>query len=434
MIDTTVIANQSSVASSRSIQTSGRILALAFVWAWISHPEAQAADYWVGPKGRDAAGLGSQTRPWATLQYAADRVHVGDTVHVRDGRYQGFDLRRGGSQGMPVSFKADGKQVRIVRRNRRTPDGINVEGASYVLIEGFIVDDMPRAGVRAVNGSHVTIRGIRAAHNDAWGIFTAHCDDVAIIGNQVSGSVKEHGIYVSNSGDRPVIRGNVLWGNRGCGIHMNGDIGQGGDGIISGAIVENNVIFENGKAGGSGINCDGVQASKLQNNLLYNNYSSGISLYRIDGAAGSTGNFVINNTIVQPAQARWAINITDNSTSNVVLNNILLHTGSKGSFNISADSLAGLRSDYNVVIDRVSPDAGGRFITLTEWQSATAMDRHSVVSKPQDLFVNFASNDFHLHAGSPAVDKADPATAAGVDIDGRTRPRGAGPDMGACEF
>ena len=91
---------------------------------------------------------------------------------------------------------------------------------------------------------------------------------------------------MSNSADRPVIRGNTSRGNRQCGIHINGDASQGGDGIISGARIENNLISDNGRGGGSGINCDGVQDSKIQNNLLYENHSSGISLYRVDGAAG----------------------------------------------------------------------------------------------------------------------------------------------------
>ena len=42
---------------------------------------------------------------------------------------------------------------------------------------------------------------------------------------------------------------------------------RGADGIISGALVENNVIYNNGLGGGSGINCDGVQNSVIRNNL-----------------------------------------------------------------------------------------------------------------------------------------------------------------------
>lgn len=108
-------------------------------------PDAWSADHWVGPKGRDGDNLGTRGRPWATLQYAADRVRPGDTVHVLDGDYSGFDLRRGGSQQASVGFKAEGKRVRIVRRNQKTPDGINVEQAGFVVIDGFTVNAMPRA-------------------------------------------------------------------------------------------------------------------------------------------------------------------------------------------------------------------------------------------------------------------------------------------------
>lgn len=230
-----------------------------------------------------------------------------------------------------------------------------------------------------------------------------------------------------------MIRANILSNNRGCGIHMNGDLGQGGDGIISGALVENNVIFENGKGGGSAINCDGVQDSKFQNNLLYNNRAGGISLFRGDGAAGSTGNSLINNTIVQAADARWAVNITGQSTNNLIANNILLHKGSKGSITVSADSLPGLRSDHNIVVDRFSADDGGRFIQLAEWRSATGLDQHSRVARPQDLFVHPDSSDYNLRAGSPALDAADPALAPDSDIESKKRPFGARPDIGAYE-
>jgi len=210
-------------------------------------------------------------------------------------------------------------------------------------------------------------------------------------------------------------------------------VSQGGDGIISHAVVESNLIFENGKGGGSAINCDGVQDSKFQNNLLYNNHSSGISLYRIDGGAGSTRNSVINNTFVQAADARWAVNIVNKSTNNVIVNNILFHKGSNGSINVSADSLSGLRSDHNIVVDRFSADDGGRFISLAQWQSATGLDRHSQVSIPQDVFVDLEANDYHLRDGSPALDAADPTAAPSLDIERRTRPAGVRPDIGAFE-
>jgi hypothetical protein len=67
-----------------------------------------------------------------------------------------------------------------------------------------------------------------------WGGILAL--SVTIIANQVSKSVEQHGIYVGGRRDQPFINGNVRWGNRGCGIHLNNDLSQRGDGIISEAL------------------------------------------------------------------------------------------------------------------------------------------------------------------------------------------------------
>ena len=98
-----------------------------------------------------------------------------------------------------------------------------------------------------------------------------------------------------------------------------------GDGIISDAIVEANIIHDNGQNGGSAINCDGVVESVIFNNLLYNNHASGISLFMIDGATGSHDVDVYNNTIVMPDDGRWGININTGSTDASLRNNIVLN-------------------------------------------------------------------------------------------------------------
>src|SRR2546421_10466 len=141
----------------------------------------------------------------------------------------------------------------------------------------------------SVTNEGVIIRNNSLDQNGVWGILTGFSDNLLIEGNVASRSVQQHGIYVGNSGDNPIIRNNIIWGNHDNGIHMNGDVSMGGDGIISGALVEGNIIYDNGLGGGSGINCDGVQNSVIRNNIIYNEHSSGISLYQIDGGGSSTG-------------------------------------------------------------------------------------------------------------------------------------------------
>jgi hypothetical protein len=402
-----------------------------FLASWLIAPvAAEAATYYVAPDGNDA-NPGTSGQPWQALQHAAEVVEAGDTVRVRAGNYRGFYVDRSGVAGAPISFIAD-PGVAITADNPFTPDGINVEGAAHVVIDGFTADGRTRAGIRAALSEFVTIRNCRAGHNGRWGILTGFVDDVLIEDNEMHHSIAEHGIYVSNSGDRPIIRRNVVHDNRANGIHMNGDVSLGGDGVISGALVERNVIYGNGAGGGSGINMDGVSEGVVRNNLIFDHHSSGISLYRIDGGTGSRNNLVVNNTIVVAADGRWAVNISNGSTGNRLFNNILFTYHSwRGVISIDASSRIGFVSDYNSLMDRFSIDGGNSRIGLASWQGL-GYDGHSILAAPEDHFVASGS-DFRLRLDSPAIDGGTAVGAPPFDLDGVIRPQGAAVDIGAYE-
>src|SRR5262249_5673240 len=162
----------------------------------------------------------SQATAWATMPHAADQVAAGDTVHVLDGSYQGFYLTRSGASGAPITFKAEGSAVQITQDNPTTPDGINLEGASWVVVDGFVVNGRTRPGIRAVTASHVTVRNCSLGYNGRWGILTGFVDDFLAENNEAHHSVAEHGIYVSNSCVRPIVRGNHVHDNHANGLHL----------------------------------------------------------------------------------------------------------------------------------------------------------------------------------------------------------------------
>ena len=386
----------------------------------------------------DDLGLGTATDPWRTLQNAANTVNPGDTVTVQPGQYTGFELQTSGTANSPILFQAEAGVV-INAPNARTPDGINLEGASYVTIDGFEVVGVPRAGIRAVgspddHSQFVTIRNNRADQNGRWGIFTGYSEDLLIEHNETSRSADEHGIYVSNSADRPTLRHNVSWGNNASGIQLNADGTLPGDGVITGALLANNRVYDNGQSGGAGLNLDGVQDSRIENNLLYRNHSTGIALFRIDGSDGSKRNEIVNNTVVNATDGRWAITITDGSTDNTLLNNIFFSEHSfRGGMDIHTDSLSGLISNFNAVEDRFTTNGGDNVFDLEQWKIISGQDADSVTATPSQLFVAAASDDYRLSPTSPGVDAGTLNSAPSNDLNGTLRPIGLGVDIGAIE-
>jgi parallel beta-helix repeat protein len=396
-----------------------------------------AKTFYVSNNGNNGYNGEFTDSAFATLQYAADIVSEGDSVLVLPGDYQGFDLRGvDGTESNPIVFMALGDSVRITSNNPRTDDGINLESPDWVVIDGFTVTGVPRNGIRLVTAEHITIKN-NTCLNNSRGILTGFVEDVVIENNLCAYSWDEHGIYHSNSGDNPIIRYNVCHDNNGCGIHMNGDESMGGDGLITNATVEGNIIYGNGAAGGSGINCDGVANSKIFNNLIYDNHASGISLYRIDASDGSYNTKVYNNTIINAPDGRWCVNIGLSSEADSVYNNILITLHSwRGSISVSNESLTGFYSDYNILLDRMSVDGGDSRINLSEWR-ALGYDNHSMLANSMHhIFADWENGNYHLLPTSQAVDSGTSIVSVFVknDLDGVSRPFGDEYDIGAYEY
>jgi hypothetical protein len=415
----------------------GRIgLVIIFLGVFIA---ASGKNYYVSTNGNDSNSGLSSSDAFLTLQHVAGIVKGGDSVLVSNGTYSGFDIREVyGSNEKPVVFKAIGENVLINAKGPRRDDGINVEDCSYIVIDGFMVKDITGNGngIRVVISDFCIVRNCWCDHNAERGIFTGFTDDILIENNRCSNSIAEHGIYVSNSSDRPIVRFNECWGNNGIGIHMNGDLSMGEDGINHDARIYGNYLHDNHKA--AGINLDGVLNPIIYNNLIINNHEAqGIALFNQDGAVVTHGAKIYNNTIIVPSDGRWGILLMDGAQENTeIYNNIILNQHSwRGC--ITAENSNGLKSDYNILGNSLSNQGDGTTITFKQWQSL-GLDQHSMMTTtPETLFTDFANGDYALPESSIAVDKGNGSLVSSVvkdDINFLSRPSGSEYDIGAYEY
>lgn len=420
-----------------------------------------ARTYHVATDGSDG-NPGTRHRPLSTIQRAVEMAGAGDVVLVYPGEYSGFTVdsvhathaERLVFKGLPGAvINQPGPMPIDPPLNTASdtyewtvwPHAITIQRSEYVTVEGFEVTGMPGrefdeadellhkggAGVYAEASRHLTFRRNNFHDNGRWGLFTAFCDDTVAEFNFASGSKLEHGIYLSNSADRAIVRGNRVFGNAVSGIQINADNAFDNadyrafadpDGVSQFNVIVGNVIFGNGASGGAAINLDGVSDSLIQHNYLYDNHATGIALYQINGRTGSQRNRVLGNFVRMPADGRWALSIlgctpditsdgicieataprlpewealrpigyASASTGNFVEHNVLISaSGVNGAIitdalSLEADAESGevFTSDYNRLVDRFAlnaetVDTEPEVLSGLEWRQRTGQDAHS---------------------------------------------------------
>jgi len=376
---------------------------------------------------------------YSTIQSAVSVAQAGQTVLVHNGNYAGFVASRSGTSTNRITIRANGNAVVI---DQAEPGGsgnsILVNGKSYVTIDGFIVERGGASGygLAARNASATSpMRGLVISNNvvrnsASTNLYLSQVADSLVEGNETSGSMTSHGIYLANGGsDNTTLRGNRSFNNAKNGIHLNGDASVGGDGLHTGIIIENNVLYDNT---GNGMDLDGMQDSTVQNNLVYGNGRHSLRVFQIDAAAGPKNLRIINNTFV--SGNGWAMKLSEDGGGHVIFNNILFSTSSSlGAICVGNTSFS---SDRNAVTGRFSVNNEASVIDLSQWQ-ALGHGANSFTSNSGSLFTNASGGQYTLMGGVPAIDAGmasfQAVSAPGQDIDGQPRPQGSAYDLGAYE-
>ena len=166
---------------------------------------------YVSTSGSDSSGDGSSSKPWRSIQRAADAVLPGDTVHVSGGTYyENVAITRSGASDNYITFSNRGSDTVVVRPQGDVYDQATngfATDASYIRIKGFRIE-----------GGHTAVR---VAEDSKWVIvednfitdFSQRGMGIrigsALVGPDGEDRVTVENITVQNNTIEPTIRQSV---------------------------------------------------------------------------------------------------------------------------------------------------------------------------------------------------------------------------------
>jgi cysteinyl-tRNA synthetase len=419
--------------------------------------------YYVALTGDDAWD-GSMAHPWRTIQYAADHVSAGDTIYVMQGTYnERVDITRSGASYAYLTLAAyPGDTVTVDGTGIEVPEYsglVNAIGVDWVRIQGLRVQNAgpypTSTGIQIEDGNQNIVEDNYTYNTLSSGILVWNCTNALVDGNEV--------VMACNGGRNECITvgGSNNFEVRYNTVHDSGETESGGEGICikdgsANGLIHHNAIHHVHRVGlyldawdkhthdfeiynnlvhdvdgADGFAFSSENGGLLENVAFYNNigYDNGflglsVTYYGDPVPSRPMHNIrIVNNTFYNNGVSGWGGGITiDNpDIQNLVVRNNIVSQNLTFQIAVGAGvPLAQLSIDHNLIDgfrDETPEETRG-----TDYQEGPAG------------FVNAAAGDFHLTASSPAIDHGSPTNAATVDYDGRTRPRGAGYDLGAFEY
>ena len=261
-----------------------------------------------------------------------------------------------------------------------------------ITVKGFPGERPRLTGRLKVGSDHVRVSGFliegRTGTNPRdVAVYVSGADDVRITDSEVT-RAGQSGVFVGDGSTRTRIVSN--W------IHANGR----NDFLDHGIYVEN------------------ADRTLIANNVISSNVGYGVQLY-----PNADDSVVTQNTIVQNGRSGVIVGGEDTTSDrNIVVNNIVGFNGEQGirTFwdgpvgrgNVASTNLVFGNPEGVVVGDGLAVTG-----TLTEHPG----------------FVDAPGGDYRLSPDSPAIDRANGSRTMPFDRDGRRRPQGTGPDLGAYE-
>src|SRR6266508_3344817 len=322
--------------------------------------------------------------------------------------------------------------------------------SSNVTVNDNQVSGITGYGFWANSSSGVTVSGNTISNTSNYGLHVDTSSNVTVSGNDVSFAGQravdliKYGIKLTDT-TNSLVSGNLSHDNSNDGIFL--------DATTTGVRVTGNEAFGNARGysrAAPGIDVRGYN-NTVDRNISHDNEDSGFQFYTgshdnlvVDNLSygngdhgiddlGSTNQRIISNTVYDNVAA--GINVEGSSTGATIENNIAVDNGinsprTSGNIRVDSTSTTGTTVNYNLVFLSV-PDVmyqwgSDKYDSLQAFRAATGMESYGDQDDPS--WVSAASGDFHLLAGSPAIDSADSAVSGETSTDLEGLPRADDPD------
>ena len=384
--------------------------------------------FYVSASGDDNNNGSSYDKAFKTIAKGIVRAQAKDTVLIKEGAYYEKDTRI--DKPGPILIKAEGKVVLDCGKGR----GFIFDNASKIEIDGLEIKNYTAGlqfGSKNNGARNITIRNC-SIHDggNGFGGWDGSVSDILLENLDVYNNTNCGGDFTIPNGSITNLT------VRKCKIHDNLCKG-GNDGFGIG--------HKGSKSGIRIINCE-----------VYNNNSDGIDI-DADGTV-IDGCIVYNNGIPGEGTPSWGVGIKVWKDSKII-NCVLYHNGYGKDGNpgisiagpnclvancvISDSQDAGIVTGGSVKLvnnifykerTAVRADGNGSYnmdSTNIEFYCESETSEKSLKVDPK--FVNPPS-DFHLKAGSPAIDAGIKVDKVATDAEGVNRPQGKNFDIGAYEF